>query len=381
MNIKPTLAGLAAIILISISVSCSNRAGVAVVIDPASEREAADELAAYELALETADGYKVIRLCEPWQSPDEIRAALKELYEDGKICGAVFIGDIPIPMVRDAQFFTSAFKMDQKHPRKQSSVPSDRFYDDFDLSFEYIDKDSDGDPYFYYSLTSGRDVPLAPEIFSGRIRPTDTEGSTRYEKLRLYLKKAAAAHLNPERLDHIFVFNGSGSIAESKVAHMDEQMALREHLPWMKNLPGAFSYMDHKDFDPLKGRVQNELMRPELDIAILHHHGDYDTQYFKVREEDNLTLADFGNFRPEAKIVIMDACYNGAFNMPDCIANEYIFQEGGTLVGWGGSVNVLQDKGPDEFLGLGAQGYPIGERNRFSAYLGMHAVGDPTFSF
>lgn len=374
------MAKLLAIFLISISFSCSHRAGIAIVIDPASEREASAELDSYEAAL-TADGYKVIRLCEEWESPDAIRQQLQDLYHNGKIAGAVFIGDIPIPMVRDAQFFTSAFKMDQERPRKESSVPSDRFYDDFDLTFDYLDKDEDGDPYFYYSLTSGRDVPLQADIFSGRIRPTDTEASTRYEKLRLYLTKAAKAHQNPDRLDHIFVFTGSGSIAESKQAHMDEQLSMKEHFPWMRTLPDAISYMDHKDYDPLKPRIKNELMRPELDIAFLHHHGDYDTQYFKVKKEDNLTLEEFGPFRPEAKLVVMDACYNGAFNMPDCIANEYIFQKGGTLVAWGGSVNVLQDKWPDEFIGLIAQGYPIGEINRFSPYLEMHVVGDPAFSF
>lgn len=364
-----------------LSLSCSHGAGVAVVIDPVSEREASAELAAYEEAISGADGYRVIRLCQDWQSPEEIRSRLKELYEGGKICGAVFIGDIPIPMIRDAQFFTSAFKMDQTRPWKDSSVPSDRFYDDFELVFEYLDKDTDGDPYYYYSLKSGRDIPLSPDIFSGRIRPTDTEASTRYEKLRAYLLKAARAHQHPDRLDQIFVFTGSGSIAESKPAHMDEQLSLREHFPWMKNLPGAFTYMDHKDYDPVKPRVQNELMRPGLDIAILHHHGDYDTQYLKVKEEDNLTLKDFGTFRPEAKVVLMDACYNAAFHMSDCIANEYIFQDGGTLVAWGGTVNVLQDKWPDEFLGLVAQGYPVGELNRLAPYLEMHVVGDPTFQF
>lgn len=361
--------------------SCSHRAGIAVVTEPLSEREAAAELAAYESALEKAEGYRVYRLSENWDSPETIREKLKALYMEGKISGAVFIGDIPIPMIRDAQFFTSAFKMDQTRPRKDSSVPSDRFYDDFDLTFEYIDKDSDGDPYFYYSLTSGRDVALEPDIFSGRIRPTDTEESTKYEKLRLYLSKATKAHLKAERLDHIFVFNGSGSISESVHAHIDEQLALREHFPWMKNLPDAFRYMEHKEYDPVKPRVMNELMRPDLDIAILHHHGDFDTQYFKVAEADNLTLDDFGNFRPQARIVLMDACYNGAFNMPDCIANEYIFQPGGTLAAIGGSVNVLQDKWPDEFLGLLGCGYTIGQINQFAPYLEMHIVGDPTLGF
>jgi len=37
-------------------------------------------------------------------------------------------------MIRDAQFLTSAFKMDQKRPWQQSSIPSDRYYDDFDFA-------------------------------------------------------------------------------------------------------------------------------------------------------------------------------------------------------------------------------------------------------
>ena len=362
------------------TLSCTQGRGIAIVIDPLSEKEASVELADYEDALREADGYTVYRITAGTASPDSIRSSLQALYSQGKIEGAVLIGDIPIPMVRDAQFFTSAFKMNQKRPWRESSVPSDRFYDDFDLAFEPLGKDTLL-PYHYYRLTSGRDVPLQSEIFSGRIRPTDTPAGSRYDKLRAYLKKAAAAKRTPDRLDQVFTFTGSGSINESKQAHIDEQLSLREHFPWLAASNDAFLYMDHKDYDPLKPRVMNELMRPGTDIALLHHHGDWDTQYFKVKKEDNLTLEDFGAFQPEAKLVLMDACYNGAFQMEDCIANEYIFQPGGTLVAWGGSVNVLQDKWPDEFLGLLAEGYNIGQVNQFSPYLEMHVIGDPTFHF
>jgi len=53
------MARLTAILLISISAACSPRAGVAIVIDPVSEREAAAELSDYENALREADGYTV----------------------------------------------------------------------------------------------------------------------------------------------------------------------------------------------------------------------------------------------------------------------------------------------------------------------------------
>lgn len=39
----------------------------------------------------------------------------------------MFVGDVPVAMVRKAQHLTSAFKMDEEHDWFESSVPSDRF--------------------------------------------------------------------------------------------------------------------------------------------------------------------------------------------------------------------------------------------------------------
>ena len=61
----------------------------------------------------------------------------------------------PVVMVRDAQHLTSAFKMDQTaFDRWESSVPSDRFYDDFSLEFAPLERDSIHPGCFYYSLTA-----------------------------------------------------------------------------------------------------------------------------------------------------------------------------------------------------------------------------------
>lgn len=79
---------------------------------------------------------------------------LRQLWEQPKapIEGAVLIGDIPVVMVRDAQHLTSAFKMDQTaFDRWESSVPSDRFYDDFSLEFAPLGRDSIHPGCFYYS--------------------------------------------------------------------------------------------------------------------------------------------------------------------------------------------------------------------------------------
>lgn len=441
----------------------AQKKGFAVVVDSISYREAKTEILDYVRAIEDVQGMRVYTVIDRWGIPDSIREELKRLYaqKDAPIAGCVFMGDIPVPMIRDAQYLCSAFKMSQKMPWRDSSVPSDRFYDDFGLQFRFLKNDSTA-PYFYYSLTSDGDQQVKPNIFSGRIRPTDTAGSSRYEKLRAYLSKATYRKRHPERLTSMFVYTGSGSLSESKVAHIDEMGSMREHFPASANAKGAFpngiqmlsntgvtfSYMDYSDAPYIKTKLMTEMMRPDLSVGLMHHHGDYDTQYLssyprpqgraealeylrhcyaqrignayrfgenvdsvkhvlcerdgvpyawldslderQVNEQDsiessrqNLTLPDFQRFgyKPNCRLVLFDACYNGSFHRDDCIANEYIFQSGSTIAGLGATVNVLQDKWPDRYLGLMSRGMMVGYMNMLNADLEMHVIGDPTFCF
>lgn len=366
------------------ALSAAARDGVAVVVDTVSYGKARAELDGYVKALEQKQGYRVYVVVDRWQVPDSIRARLIELHslKRDAIVGAVLVGDIPVPMVRDAQYLTSAFKMDQTRDRRESSVPSDRFYDDFSLKFKPLGKDSDL-PYFYYSLSPDGAQRLHPDIFSGRIRPTDANGISRYDKLRAYLRKATAAKLNPERFSSVFVFTGDGSISESKPAHIDEFRGLMEHFPQLAATPGAFSYMDYDDAAPIRFRMMDELTRPDLSLAVLHHHGDWDTQYLNMRTNDNLTLDEINNynFRPNVRCVVFDACFNGSYHRDDCIADEYIFRDGKTVATLAGSVNIIQDKWYDRYLGLLACGVNVGYINQHTAYLESHVIGDPTFAF
>lgn len=372
------------LIFLSTALCAAARDGVAVVVDIVSYGKARAELDGYVKALEQKQGYKVYVIVDRWQVPDSIRARLMALHtqKHDAIVGAVLVGDIPVPMVRDAQYLTSAFKMDQSRDRRESSVPSDRFYDDFSLRFCPLGKD-DTLPYYYYSLSAEGAQRLSPDIFSGRIRPTDAGGTSRYDKLRAYLRKATAAKLNPERFSSVFVFTGDGSISESKPAHIDEFRGLMEHFPQLAATPGAFSYMDYDDATPIRFSMMNEMMRPDLSLAMLHHHGDWDTQYLNMRTNDNLTLNEINkyNFRPNARCVVFDACFNGSFHRDDCIANEYIFRDGKTVAILAGSVNIIQDKWYDRYLGLLACGVSIGYINQHTAYLESHVIGDPTFAF
>ncbi|MBQ7443892.1 MAG: HEAT repeat domain-containing protein [Bacteroidaceae bacterium] len=427
------------------------RDGFAIVIDPESHRQAQSEVAAYARALEEVQGFRVYTIEDRWGVPDSIRAELQRLHalRTDPIVGAVFVGDIPVPMIRDAQFLTSAFKMSQSMPWRDSSVPSDRFYDDFHLSFRYLQRDTvQWSHLFYYTLTADGSQRLHPDIFTGRIRPTDTASGSRYDKLRAYLRKAVAAKRNPEAFHSVFTYTGSGSVNESRVAHIDEQRSMHDHVPTLPREDGRFSYMDYADQPFIKRRLMNEMMRPDLSLGIMHHHGDFDTQYLthapkpagteqalqyllrsyrdRLRRAErygqdvdsirrmltardslpatwlagepsaannrldslledslNLTLKDFATYayRPNCRFAIYDACYNAAFHNADCIANEYIFQPGKTIAGMGGTVNVIQDKWPDRYVGLLAEGVMVGLICQHQPELELHIVGDPTFCF
>lgn len=437
-----------------VAITSVARDGFAIVVDPVSYQKARTEVDAYARAIEDVHNLKVYIVEDRWGQPDSIRRELLRLHSQKTepIVGCVLVGDIPIVMVRDGQHMTSAFKMNQKQPRFESSVPSDRFYDDFGLKFSYIGcdtvKPATRASHFYYSVDADGDQRTHPDLYSGRIRPTDCGGTSRYDKLKAYLTKATEAKRQTRQMQQLFFFSGHGYISESKVARLDEKAVFMEHFPELKDNINRIGYMDHSDENPVKEKLMNELMRPDLDVAVLHHHGYWDTEYlngtdrpYTVREAKtyimrnirqhiyaayqkgknvdsvktailerfdlpeswaenclsdsqarldslydaatDLHLEDFEvyGYKPNTPVVIIDACFCGSFHKSDCIANEYIFQPGGTIAVLANTVNSLQDKWSDRFIGLLSQGGCVGDMARFSTFLESHVIGDPTYRF
>ena len=153
----------------------------AIIIDETSYAKAHDAVEAYRRSVEQ-DGLGTYVAVDNWKSPDDIRTLLQQWHADKRspLEGCVFIGDIPIPMLRDAQHLCSAFKMDQRRDWKRSSVPSDRFYDDFGLTFDFLKQDTDQPLYYYYSLRPDSRQYLSPDIYSARIKPVEVAGTDKY---------------------------------------------------------------------------------------------------------------------------------------------------------------------------------------------------------
>ena len=412
----------------------------AIFIDSRSYEAAAAEVDAYRAAVER-DGLGTYLLIDEWQNPESVRSEIIRMTEaQPHLEGVVFVGDIPIAMIRDGQHLTSAFKSSQDRDWKDSSVPSDRYYDDPELQFEFLRRDADEPLYFYYSLSPESRQHIASPIYSARIKPPKREGADSDELLRAYLRKVVKAHAEQNELDNLFVFRGHGYNSEAPEAWAGEQIALREQLPALFRTGSTVRFYDFESRWPMKPYLLEKMARKGVDVALCHHHGAPDTQYLNgyrngsgmnvsienikrflrskidghkdpekrkaeliayygvpeawCQRSDSLHTADslldqamdvhiedLYNRPMNPRMVMFDACYNGSFHLDECIAASYIFGPGDCIVTQGNSVNALQDKWPDRYIGLLDCGVRIGQWGRHVHYLETHLIGDPTYRF
>ena len=421
----------------------------AVVIDAATYEKCHAEVAAYRDALQK-DGLAVYTISADWTSPEEIRAELAKLYKSNSkkmpLEGCVFIGDVPYVSVQNAQHMTTAFKMnEERFPIDEASVTSDRFYDDLNLSFEFIKRDSVDNLRYYYKLSENSAQHLNPSFYSGRIHYPEQMGGDKYEATAKYLRKVVAERERQEKIDYMVTFAGAAYNSDCLVTWMDERVMLEEIFPQL-------SRNDHRALKQLNFRMNNynmtyklfaELERDEVDIMLFNEHGSPDKQhisgegqidsfnarlealrytvysairreerkgekgdvegakaYFKERyhltdkffeeyynptpstkDPDDLNLEDLNSHTLNPRFVVFNACYNGSFHQPGYVAGSYIFGDGRTVVAQGNTVNVLQDRWTYEMFGLLTHGVRVGQYNRMVATLEGHIIGDPAFRF
>lgn len=408
----------------------------AVIVDNGTYNYCKENIHKYKTLLEK-EGLATFIVYEDWSSPEQVKECLAELYKSDNLNGAVFVGDIPIPMVRRAQHLTSAFKMDQERFQMiQSSVPSDRFYDDFNLKFNFIGKDSTKHNLFYYNLAGDGVQSINCTIYSGRIKASKS-GEEGYRQIDSYFTKLLKERSRENYLDHVTSYTGEGSFSNCLIAWKDEQITLAEQMPLAFNSNEGARFYIYAMFPYVKDVLTQELKRADLDYMVFHEHGDTEIQYisgqpvgredeqfyanaryimrrrmlrekdttaFKARMKEEYGLnnewfkansvadsledarrkfyvQDIREINPNPRMVVFDACYNGDFRDITCIAMEYILGSGSTVVTFANSVNVLQDKSSSDLLGLLSNGARVGEWAMNVNILESHIIGDPTFKF
>lgn len=418
----------------------------AIIVDNVTLQKTRKEVDGYKLALEK-QGLGTYIVSHKWTKPEEIKTILQNLYsQKPKLEGAVFIGDIPIPMIMDAQRLTSAYKFDQARFGIRAAVPSDRFYDDFDLKFNFMKRDSAKTNQFYYSLAPESPVNIGMDIYTARIKAPLIPGKDKYELIKSYLTKVMTVKAEQNRLNTMMVYSGMGYASESQTAWASEQVALREQLPDLFKPGSSAKFINSRMQGEIKQNLLTEVQREDLDLAIFHQHGESDMQvvsgypnvsfpqpsienvrrYLRNKiqmasrtkkdvEEtkkrfketlgvpmewmndaltDSVVLADSifeanGNIEmkevdqivPNARMLILDNCYNGSFHKDDYMSGHYVFGRGKTVVAMGNSINVLQDVWTTDRIGLLQHGVRIGNWFKQQAYLETHLIGDPTFAF
>ncbi|MDZ7763797.1 MAG: hypothetical protein U5K00_05155 [Melioribacteraceae bacterium] len=250
----------------------------AIVVDNSTFDRIENSILEYRDAIQDKDKLSVYVLVVSDEQPNEIRTRINDLYKSSNLEGAVFIGDVPIPMIRGAQHMTSAFKMNENRDWVDSSVPSDRYYDDFDLKFKFLKRDSTNSLLYYYELTPESPQKIDKDIYSGRIKPPVTDDS-KYDMIKNYLKKAVAAKNNPALLDNGFVYTGHGYHSESLISWRDEAIALREQFPLMFKIGGKLKHIRESPSSDMKEVIMIDLEKEKYDLAVFHAHGSDDAQY------------------------------------------------------------------------------------------------------
>lgn len=427
----------------------TSKTSFAIVVDSDTYSVAKEEIKAYKEAVEK-DGLGTYVLVHTWSNPTEIREQLEKLYRQSaaKLEGTVLIGDIPVPMIRDGQFLTSAFKMNQRFRWDRSSVPSDRYYDDFGLQFDFLHQDTTKgrEHYFYYSLNAASNQFIDMDIYSARIKPPVEEGEDAKIKVKEYLQKVVRLRGEENPLTDMVVSKGHGYNSNSINAVSGEALALRSQFPALFKPGYSIKFINYKNADLIKFNLLPELKRPGVDFAYMTGHGTTTLQLLngypdasnpqpsmqnvaryirsKMRsakesgrdlvqvkegfqsslglndkwfedafdpasieadslynEDMDVQIYDVRDAGIQARLVYLNSCLTGSFQLDNYIAGYYPFSKNDNLVAIANSVGVLQDLWGGELLGILQHGVRVGHWLKHVAYLETHILGDPTFRF
>ena len=414
--------------------SVEGKTSFAVIIDSHTLEKCAPQVAEYKKTIES-EGLPTFIVSAKWESPEQVKEVLQKLYKENNLEGTVFIGDVPVAMVMKAQFMTSAYKMDErKYPLEVVAVPSDRFYDDFDLKFNKI-ADSTQGLHHFYELAPDSAPYIECDIYSARIRPQKSNGCG-CKQIAAYLEKAVREHKSGKKFDQFVSYTGHGSYSNSITAWRAERQIVNEQFGEVFNKEGEARYLRYSMEDYMKPYVIKELRRPDVDFMVFHEHGDWFRMYLSGAPEDQkpadylhtyirsmarrnvdrikgrvaewgldstwyadyndpkaveadslkdlqegIILEEINDIAPNSRMVIFDACYNGDYRHDDFIAGKFIMAKGSCVVGFANSVNVLQDKSAFDLLGLLGDGVRVGLWAQHINILESHLIGDPTFHF
>lgn len=261
---------------------CDRRAAssFAIFVDSKTYSECKAEIDAYRDVLQS-EGLGTYILSADWSTPEDVKEWVVKLSKrKPALEGMTFVGDIPVVRVRRGQFNTTAFKMNERtFDKVESSVTSDRFYDDLDLDFKFVCRDSINPRHFYYNLTEKGEVYVAPDFYSSRIMiPEDFPGD-KVTVMKNFFKRCVAAHKEANALDKFYMFSGHGYNSDCLTLWSQLPTVYKEHFPEAFNRASGNKFYNFRKERYAKFELYNEIQRPDVDIFMFSEHGAPDTQY------------------------------------------------------------------------------------------------------
>lgn len=363
----------------------------AIVIDGKTFSNVKDQVYSYRDAL-SKDGLDAYIISGDWENPDQVREEIRKVYlaNQKNFEGIVLVGDIPVVMVRNAQNMTRRFKMNENLFEKgRSSVPSDRFYDDLGLEFEFMSKSkrvsgADGRELFFYNLKPESRQRLAPDFYSGRIMYPAGIGGDKYKAIGDFLARAADAHLNPPKMRDMLLSRGALSEGEDPQARSGVVEMLRDQIPFLEEYPQRLFTLDFsKDYEPVTDNLLMSLKNKRFGVFYYRGHGNFGEMQpgvagkgkWKIPEED------IRNLPVQMNYIILNSCFNGVLHRGKDVAGAFLFSKGNVLAVQAVSINSWQDEWMSRYMGIIYGGARVGEYHRLFPLLERNIIGDPTFHF
>lgn len=341
----------------------------AIIVDKTTFEQCKNEILTYKKAIES-DQLPTYIISHTWKNPEQVKKEIQILYNKSKLEGIILIGDIPIPVIHKAQHLTNSV----------NPVPSDRFYDDFALTFDFIEQRKTNPAHFSYNLGATASSRVKSNIYSARLKPlaVNTAGSNKYQQISAYLQKAVSAHQRKNSIDHVLSYVSANNLSNSLSTYSAGSLYLEETFPNTLKTGIQMQSYNGRYHNFSKEETINLFRNKDLDIALVQ----------LDPEKDSVTVVDTmfaiqgqKKAQPCPIFSVFSGNQKGDFTAPTYTAGQFIFSEGQSVTALANTANSSNPKNPLHLIGLLNMGINIGRWAQFNNSLESHIIGDPTLCF
>jgi hypothetical protein len=297
-----------------------------------------------------AEGYSTF-LTATWnQTPEEIRAILLSEYNTSGLVGAIFVGDVPAAWMETFMYYISHF-------------PTDYFY--MDLNGSWADYDADG---FYDNLSGS----LEPEVWTGRITPSNCMFGDEVELLNQYFEKNHAYR------------TGGLDLPDRLLGYMEcnwyPQMETYFH--WVYD---DVTYVGQADTTTALD-YKSRLTEGYEWVHLLAHSSPWGSTFYMHSDTyggGSVFSYEMPVLNPQANFVLLNACSNAKYTETDNLGQSYLFGSDKVVAVIGETRIMYGDDFADFYSSL-QMGKNLGEAFldwmwwSYEWFWGCNIFGDPT---